>query len=139
MHDGHCSKRYPAQYITETHLRADSYPLYRKKSPNSGRKVSNINTRKGDSRVDQEIDNRWIIPHSILLLRSTICHCSVTELCMSIKSIKYILKYVHKGCDVMFALYSSQVDEIADYQNVSSNEAAWRVLEFSIQERNPPA
>ena len=69
------------------------------------------------------------------------CHCNV-ELCMSIKSIKYVLKYVHKGCDqAMFALRSSQVDEISDYQNaryVSSNEAAWRILEFPIHERDPP-
>ena len=40
----------------------------------------------------------------------------------------------------MFALWSSQVDEISDYQNaryVSSNEAAWRLLEFPIHERDP--
>ena len=33
------------------------------------------------------------------------------------------------------------MDEIADYQNaryVSSNEAAWRILEFPIHERDPP-
>ena len=61
---------------------------------------------------------------------------------MSIKSIKYVFKYVHKGCDhVMFTLQSSQVDKIADYQNaryVSSNETAWRILEFPIHERDPP-
>ena len=41
----------------------------------------------------------------------------------------------------MFALHSRQVDEISDYQNaryVSNNEAAWRILEFPIHERNPP-
>ena len=41
----------------------------------------------------------------------------------------------------MFALRSSQVDEISDYQNVwyvSSNEAAWRILEFLIHKKNPP-
>ena len=40
----------------------------------------------------------------------------------------------------MFTLQSSQVDEISDYQNaryVSSNEAAWRILEFPIHERDP--
>jgi len=61
---------------------------------------------------------------------------------MSIKSIKYVLKYVHKGCDqATFALRSGQVDEISDFQNaryVSSSEAAWRILEFPIHERFPP-
>ena len=93
------------------------------------------------SRVDQQVDNRWIVPYNKLLLRSMNCHCNV-ELCMSIKSIKYVLKYVHKGCDqAMFTLQSNQVDEISDYQNacyVSSNEAVWRILEFPIHERDPP-
>ena len=141
MQDGHCSKRYPKQYMSETQLGADSYPLYRRRSPDSGGQVSNINMRIRGSGVDQEIDNRWIVPYNKLLLRSMNCHCNV-ELCMSIKSIKYVLKYVHKGCDqAMFTLQSSQVDEIADYQNgryVSSNEAAWRISEFPIHERDPP-
>ena len=43
--------------------------------------------------------------------------CNV-ELCMSIKYIKCILRYVHKGYDQsMFTLQSSQVDEIMDYQS----------------------
>ena len=141
MQDGRCSKKYPKQYIAETQLGADSYPLYRRSSPDNGGQVSNISMRIGGSRVDQQIDNRWIVPYNKLLLRSMNCHCNV-ELCMSIKSIKYVLKYVHKGCDqAMFALRGSQVDEISDYQNaryVSSNEAAWRILEFPIHERDPP-
>ena len=116
MQDGRCSKRYPKQYITETQLGADSYPLYRRRNPDDGGQVSNISMRIGGTRVDQEIDNRWIVPYNKLLLRSMNCHCNV-ELCMSIKSIKYVLKYVHNGCDqAMFALRSSQVDEISDYQ-----------------------
>ena len=141
MQDGRCSKRYPKQYITETQLGANSYPLYRRCNPDDGGQVSNISMRIGGTRVDQQIDNRWIVPYNKLLLRSMNCHCNV-ELCMSIKSIKYVLKYVHKGCDqAMFALRSSRVDEISDYQNaryVSSNEAAWRILEFPIHERDPP-
>ena len=60
---------------------------------------------------------------------------------MSMWSIKYVLKDVHKGCDqVTFALHSNQVDEISEYQNahyISSNEAAWRILEFPIHKRFP--
>ena len=141
MQDGRCSKKYPKQYMAETQLGADSYPLYRRNSPDNGGQVSTISMRLGGSRVDQQVDNRWIVPYNKLLLRSMNCHCNV-ELCMSIKSIKYVLKYVHKGCDqAMFTLRSSQVDEISDYQNaryVSSNEAAWRILEFPIHERDPP-
>ena len=140
MQDGRCSKKYPKQYMAETQLGADSYPLYRRRSPDNGGQVSTISMRIGGSRVDQQVDNRWIVPYNKLLLRSMNCHCNV-ELCMSIKSIKYVLKYVHKGCDqAMFTLQSSQVDEISDYQNaryVSSNEAAWRILEFPIHERDP--
>ena len=68
------------------------------------------------------------------------CHCNV-ELCISIWSIKCVLKYVHKDCDQeTFALHSEQVDEISEYRNahyISSNEAVWRILEFPIHERFP--
>ena len=141
MQDGRCSKKYPKQYMAETQLGANSYPLYRRSSPDNGGLVSTISMRIGGSQVDQQVDNRWIIPYNKLLLRSMNCNCNV-ELCMSIKSIKYVLKYVHKGCDqAMFTLQSSQVDEISDYQNaryVSSNEAAWRIMEFPIHDRDPP-
>ena len=117
MEDGRCSKSYPKQFKADTQLRADSYPLYRRRSPEDGGQVATINMRVMGSRVTQEIDNRWIVPYNKLLLRSLNCHCNV-ELCVSIKSIKYVLKYVHKGCDqATFALRSDQVDKISDFQN----------------------
>ena len=62
MQDGRCSKKYPKQYITETQIGADSYPLYRRRNPDDGGQVSNISMRIGGTRVDQQIDNRWIVP-----------------------------------------------------------------------------
>ena len=62
LQDGHCSKSYPKQYMPETQLSADSYPLYRRRSPDNGGQVSTISMRIGGSRIDQEIDNRWIVP-----------------------------------------------------------------------------
>ena len=141
MQDGWCSKKYPKQYISETQLGADGYPLHRRRSHDNGGQVSYISMRIGGIRVDQEIDNRWIVPYNKLLLRFMNYHCNV-KLFMSITSIKYVLKFVHKGChQAMFALWSNQVDEISDYQNtryISSNEAAWRILEFPIHEKDPP-
>ena len=80
-------------HITKTQLGAESYPLYMRRSPENGEQVNNISMTLGGSRVDQEIDNRWVIPYNKLLLHSMNCHSNV-ELCMSIK---YVLKYIHKA------------------------------------------
>ena len=140
MQDGLCSKKYPKHFMSESQLGSDSYPLYKRSSPDDGGQVSTISMRVGGIRIEQQVDNRWIVPYNKLLW-SMNCHCNV-ELCMSIKAIKYVLKYVYKGCDqAMFTLQSSRVDEISDYQNaryVSSNEAVWRIFEFPIHERDPP-
>ena len=115
MQDSRCSKKYPKQYMAETQLGADSYPLYRRSSPGNGGQVSTISMRIGSFRVNQQVDNRWIVPSNKLLLRSMNCHCNM-EPCMSNKSIKYVLNYAHKGCDqAMFTLQSSLVNEISDY------------------------
>ena len=50
------------QYMAETQIGAESYPLYRRSSPDSGGQVSTISMRIGVSRVNQ-IDNRWIFPY----------------------------------------------------------------------------
>jgi hypothetical protein len=62
---------------------------------------------------------------------------------MSIRSIKYVLKYVTKGCDQ--AIFSVErpdnIDEIQQFQQaryVGSSEAAWRILECPLHERFPP-
>ena len=64
MQDGRCSKMYTKQYIAETQLGADSYLLYRSCNPDDVGQVSNISMRIGGTRVDQEIDNRWIVPYN---------------------------------------------------------------------------
>ena len=42
------------------------------------------------------MDNRWIVPYSPLLCKAFNCHVNV-EFCNSVKSIKYITKYITKG------------------------------------------
>ena len=140
MEHGWYSKKYPKPFISETQQGTYSYPLYRMRSPEDGGKVSTIIINVRGSRFAQEIDNRWVVPYNKFLLRALNCHCNV-QLCMSINSIKYVVKYIHKGCDqATFALRSDQVDEISEYQTcyISSHEASWRILEYLIHERFPP-
>ncbi|GFW35042.1 ATP-dependent DNA helicase [Trichonephila clavipes] len=92
--------------------------------------------------IDIEVDNRWIVPYSPLLSKTFKAHINV-EYCNSVKSIKYICKYVNKGSDMaVFGVgnVAAPLDEINQYQlgrYISSNEAVWRILSFPIHERHP--
>ena len=89
-----------------------------------------------------EMDNQWIIPYNPLLSRIFDAHINV-ELCASVKSIKYVLKYVNKGSDqAMFSLEgdNNRLDEVTNYLNgryISSNEAVWWLLTFPSAREDP--
>jgi len=88
-----------------------------------------------------EIDNRWVVPHSPLLPKIFKAHINA-EYCNSVKSIKYICKYVNKGSDMAVFRVStrSNLDDISQYQigrYISINEVVWRILGFQIHERDP--
>ncbi len=51
------------------------------------------------SRVEMEVDNSWVVPYCPVLSRMFNSHVNV-EFCSSVKSIKYICKYVNKGSDM---------------------------------------
>ncbi|XP_031333941.1 uncharacterized protein LOC116163953 [Photinus pyralis] len=137
MIDGKCSKRYPKQFIPETITGNDGYPLYRRRSTHDNGKSIMVKVRNNDV----EIDNRWIVPYSPLLSKIYKAHINV-EYCNSVKSIKYICKYVNKGSDMaIFGVApENNLDEIRQYQlgrYISSNEAIWRIFAFPIHERYP--
>ncbi|GBM23565.1 hypothetical protein AVEN_122858-1, partial [Araneus ventricosus] len=90
--------------------------------------------------LEVSVDNTWIVPYCPLLTKIFNAHINV-EYCNSVKSIKYVCKYVNKGSDIaMFDLTSGEngLNEIHQYQMgryISSNEAVWRILNFPIHER----
>lgn len=135
MIDGKCSKRYPRDLIAETITGNDGYPLYRRRSvADNGRSV--VVKIKGQ---DVHADNRWVVPYSPILSKAFEAHINV-EYCNSVKSIKYICKYVNKGSDMAVFGVTNANDEVSQYQMgryVSSNEAIWRIFSFSIHERHP--
>ncbi|XP_026475684.1 uncharacterized protein LOC113380823 [Ctenocephalides felis] len=137
MVDGKCSKRYPRQLTAETVTGNDGYPLYRRRSPDDNGQAVTTKVK----RMDFVVDNSWIVPYSPLISKTFKTHCNI-EYCNSVKSIKYICKYVTKGSDMaVFGLQSSNDnDEISRYQvgrYVNCNEAIWRIFAFPIHERHP--
>jgi hypothetical protein len=142
MKDGKCTKRYPRQLLDDTQTGEDGYPLYRRRRPEVGGIKAKINMKIGNSIKEIEIDNKWVVPYCPLLSRIFQAHINV-EYCNSVKSIKYICKYVNKGSDqAMFGLERDgrAIDEVERYQlgrYISSNEAVWRILDFPIHERHP--
>ncbi|XP_023159393.1 uncharacterized protein LOC101459168 [Ceratitis capitata] len=142
--DGKCTKNVPKDFTNHTVTNVDRYPIYRRRNPENGGTpfIKNfINT-------DIDIGNRWVVPYSPLLSKTYNAHINV-EFCSSVKGIKYVCKYVHKGSDMaLFRVETSNVnappvnknDEITLYQfgrYISSNEAAWRIFGFPIHERDP--
>ncbi|XP_014772289.1 uncharacterized protein LOC106870651 [Octopus bimaculoides] len=88
-----------------------------------------------------EVDKRWIVPYCPLLSKIFNAHINV-EFCNSVKSIKYVCKYINKCSDApMFGLQQQYCqDEVTHYQvgrYISSNEAFWRIFGFPLHQRHP--
>lgn len=145
--DGFCSKRYPRVFASQTTNAKDSYPTYRRRSPDEDGQTAQI-SRRG---VTVEINNRWIVPHSPFLLAKFDCHCNV-EICNSVCAVKYLFKNVCKGQDRAMvtavrarpqqeaagAEQPEPVDEIQAFQDgrcIGESEARWRLCAFDIVDR----
>ena len=87
MKDEKCTKDFPKNFSNHTIFSDNGYPIYK---------------RRDDGRVFEKngkpLDNRWVVPYNPFLLLKYRCHINV-EICVSIKSIKYLFKYVYKGHD----------------------------------------
>ncbi|CAK1582844.1 unnamed protein product [Parnassius mnemosyne] len=92
MVDGKCTNRFPKDFTNDTVTHVDGYPIYRRRSTDNGGQ-SFIKTI---SNADIDIDNRWVVQYSLLLSKTFNAHISV-EFCSSVKSIKYICKYVNEN------------------------------------------
>ena len=142
MVNGHCSKKFPKQLLQETQTGEDGYPLYRRRKPGDGGFTATIRIKSNSGYQQIEVDNKWIVPYNPLLSKIFTAHINV-EWCHSVKSIKYICKYVNKGSDqAVFNLHNTTpiIDEVQAFQlgrYISSNEAVWRILGMQIHERHP--
>jgi hypothetical protein len=87
MDNGECTKNFPKPYEVETRENVDGYPRYRRRYSVQQYEVRNF-----------LVDNSWVVPYNPHLLLKFNCHINV-EVCASVKSVKYLFKYVYKGHD----------------------------------------
>nr|XP_047137257.1 uncharacterized protein LOC100213461 [Hydra vulgaris] len=127
MKNGVCTKKFPKEFNPCTFAIFNGYPNYRRLD--NGRVV----IIKGN-----QVDNRWVVPYNPWLSKKYQAHINV-EACMSIKSVKYLYKYVYKGHDCANVVINESVDhdEINTYLDcrfVSAPEALWQIYEYSISD-----
>lgn len=128
-----CAKKFPRDFVKETQHGDDGYPTYRRRSPTDGGFTGKVKMYNKEIMVD---NNSWVVPYNPVLLRIFDAHINV-EYCHSVKSIKYICKYVHKGSDRTMFKLSNEVDAFCDGRYISTNEAFWRIFAFPIHNRFP--
>ena len=131
MVDGKCSKGYPKEFQDVTIGDVDGYPKYKR------RKLPPV-TIKG-----KQIDNSWVVPYNAYLCLKYNCHINV-EICASVKSVKYLYKYVYKGHDCASLMIKeksllNEKDETEKYVNcryVGKDEAMWRIFRLPMHKKS---
>lgn len=143
MKDGKCSKHYPKSFSDSTVFDKQGYAHYKRNCLTRHTLQSGI-----------QIDNGYVVPYNKRLCSRFNAHINV-EYCGWNMMIKYLFKYVSKGMerekfiiqkDVFTDNTSTSseaviVDEIKSFLDgryICPHEAAWRILNFPIHERNPP-
>ncbi|KAL4153586.1 hypothetical protein QTP88_001419 [Uroleucon formosanum] len=118
MTEGRCSKKFTKLFQSHTSTGDDGYLKYRRLSPEEGGQIAIIR--------NNDIDNRWIVPYNPLLLKIFDAYINV-ELCSSVKSIKYITKYINKGSDqATFSLDNrNEVEQFQSGRYICSSKATY--------------
>ncbi|XP_039605701.1 uncharacterized protein LOC120526605 [Polypterus senegalus] len=127
MTNDKCSKDFLKEFQIKTIANNNGYPKYKRR--NTGQSII-LNGKK--------IDNGWVVPFNPCLALKYNCHINV-EVCASVKSVKYLFKYVYKGHDCANVVIQEQGtlnhNEIKNFINsryVSAPEAAWRLNGFEM-------
>ncbi|UYV84546.1 hypothetical protein LAZ67_X002584 [Cordylochernes scorpioides] len=131
MSDGKCTKDFPKSFLQLTEANNNGYPRYRRRDDGQTFVVGT-----------HEVDNRWVVPYNPYLLVRFIAHINV-EVCASVKSVKYLFKYVYKGHDRaevevsvgeldMESRAHDEIKNFLDARYVSAPEAMWRMFEYRL-------
>ena len=103
MKNSKCSKFFPKDYQTNTLVGEDGFVRYRRR-PDTGHFVERYGVR---------LDNRWVVPYNLALLKRFVAHINV-EWCNKTHLIKYLFKYITKGPDRARAVIESFGTQVPD-------------------------
>ena len=114
--NGKCTKNFPKDFQDTTIANVDGYPRYRRR-----------NNGKSHPCRGTLVNNRYVVPYNPYLSLKFNCHINV-EICATVKSVKYIFKYVYKGHDcadreVTEATRHDETNFFLDTRYVSAPEA----------------
>ena len=143
MKKGKCSKFYPKEFQDETTFIDTGFTIYCRRDTGIYIRRDNVN-----------LDNKWVVPHNILLLKKYQAHINV-EFVNKSKLLKYLCKYVNKGADKATIIFerirngeppptnkeTKDIDEIKEYlecRYICEQDALWRLLGFEIHHHWPP-
>lgn len=136
-----CGTQFPKDFRNHTIVTKSAYPEYRRRSPEEGGNVHKMKVR--GNYID--IDNRFIVPYNPFLSLKYNSHINV-EIVHSVKAVKYLYKYITKGCDrVMMRLgngeevdiTNNEIERFVNARYISASQAFWRLYEFKIHHRYP--
>ncbi|GBN46953.1 hypothetical protein AVEN_170958-1 [Araneus ventricosus] len=130
MRDGQCCKSFPKQFKDDTEENVNGYPIYCRRA------TEPVQVGK------YSIDNRWVVPYNLWLLKKFNAHINV-EVCASVKSVKYLYKYVYKGHNAASvkiqkegALDHDEILSFVEGRYVSTPEAMWSLNEFNLSHKS---
>jgi len=104
MANGNYTKSFPIEFTNDT---ITKYPKYCRRNTDDGGQPFTKNVKN----VDIGIENRCVVSYSPLLSKTFNAHINV-EYCSSVKSVKYICKYVNKGSDmVVYRIENTNVND----------------------------
>jgi hypothetical protein len=143
MKKGKCSKFYPKDFEENTTFSENGFTIYRRR--NNGIFIR---------REQHNLDNKWVVPHNLKLLKRYQAHINVEYVNKS-TVLKYLCKYVNKGPDRAKVIFkkiqkgeeshvnkeAETIDEIQEYLDcryICEQEALWRLLGYEIHYHWPP-
>ena len=125
--DGKCSKSFPKTFVNETKMSVDGYAQYRRR--NDGRFVY---------RSGKKLDNRYVVPFNPTLCMLFDAHINV-EVCVTVRAVKYLYKYIYKNVDFLSVELRNPNDEILRYLDgrfLTALEATYHILGFSLHKES---